>query len=78
MNYKQTLQYFLDLANIKEDGSSFIFDFRYNWITLLIIVTIVCVLYNIYKDRKTDQTYGRDAYIALAIILPLYLCFLDI
>lgn len=75
MNYKQTLQYFLDLANIKEDGSSFIFDFRYNWITLLIIVTIVCVLYNIYKDRKTDQTYGRDAYIALAIILPLYLCF---
>lgn len=75
MNYEQALQYFLDLANIKEDGSSFIFDFRYNWITLLTIVTIVCVLYNIYKDRKTDKTYGRGAYIVLAIILHLYLYF---
>lgn len=72
MNYEQALQYFLDLANIKEDGSSFIFDFRYNWVTLLIITNIVCVLYCIYKDRKTYQTYERGAYIALTIILPLY------
>ena len=75
MNYEQTLQYFLDLANIKEDGSSFIFNFQYNWVTLLVIITIACLLYNIYKDRKTDQEYGRKTYITFAMILPLFAYF---
>lgn len=75
MNYEQALQYFLDLANIKEDGSSFIFDFRYNWLTLLVIVTIAYFLYDVYKDRKTEQEYGRKTYIIFAIILPLFAYF---
>lgn len=76
MNYEQALQYFLNLANIKEDGSSFIFDFRYNWVTLLVIITIAYCLYDAYKDRKTEQEYGRKTYITFAIILSLFAYFI--
>ena len=53
MNYKEALQYFLDLANIKEDGSSFIFDFGYNWNIALVIIAIIYCLYYVYKSQKT-------------------------
>ena len=75
MNYKQALQYFLDLANIKEDDLSFILDFRYNWITLFVIVIIASCLYEAYKDRKTAQEYGRKTYITFAVILSLFAYF---
>lgn len=69
MNYKETLQYFLDLANIKEDGSSFIFDFGYNWNTALVIIAIIYCLCYVYKSQKNNQNYGIAFYTVLVIIL---------
>lgn len=69
MNYKEALQYFLDLANIKEDGSSFIFDFGYNWNIVLVIIAIIYCLYYVYKGQKNNQNYGIAFYTVLVIIL---------
>ena len=69
MNYKEALQYFLDLANIKEDGSSFIFDFRYNWNTALAIIAFIYCSYYVYKNQKNNRNYGIAFYTVLIILL---------
>lgn len=76
MNYKESLQYFLDLANIKEDGSSFIFDFGYNWNTALAIISVICCSYYVYKNQKNNRNYGIAFYTVLIIILTSFSYFI--